>query len=373
MFGYIETGSARNAASPAITMNAETTVANSGRSMKKFEITASLARPSEHRRRARPARSPGRFHSPVDARSPSRRAFAGAPSTLSIVACTAAPGCTLRMPSTTTRSPAVSPSRRRRRCPSSGRAARASRRPCSPCADDPDERALRAVHQRALRNHERCRHADAGDPGAHDSARQQPAAAAVVEHGADRDRAGGIVDARRDVLDRRLRADGPSARVDDAHLHEARGSRRAPQRTSSASASGNANFDVEPVRLHDVGEQARVVAGGHEAALGADLAAREPRDRRAHVRVGKIELRAFERRLGRRHGGLRRSRTPRSRCPGRAGSRASGRTAARCGRARDAPAADSPAARRAPPSRARASARNGAGSMRKSRSPAFTA
>ena len=40
MFGYIETGSSRNAASPAITMNAETTVANNGRSMKKFEITA---------------------------------------------------------------------------------------------------------------------------------------------------------------------------------------------------------------------------------------------------------------------------------------------------------------------------------------------
>ena len=40
MFGYIATGSARNAASPAITMNAETTVANNGRSMKKFEITA---------------------------------------------------------------------------------------------------------------------------------------------------------------------------------------------------------------------------------------------------------------------------------------------------------------------------------------------
>ena len=40
MFGNIATGSSRNAASPAITMNAETTVANNGRSMKKFEITA---------------------------------------------------------------------------------------------------------------------------------------------------------------------------------------------------------------------------------------------------------------------------------------------------------------------------------------------
>ena len=40
MFGYIATGSSRNAARPAITMKAETTVANSGRSMKKFEITA---------------------------------------------------------------------------------------------------------------------------------------------------------------------------------------------------------------------------------------------------------------------------------------------------------------------------------------------
>ena len=34
------TGSARNAASPAITMNAETTDAKIGRSMKKREITA---------------------------------------------------------------------------------------------------------------------------------------------------------------------------------------------------------------------------------------------------------------------------------------------------------------------------------------------
>jgi hypothetical protein len=38
-FGYIATGSSRNAAMPAITMNADTTVANNGRSMKKFEIT----------------------------------------------------------------------------------------------------------------------------------------------------------------------------------------------------------------------------------------------------------------------------------------------------------------------------------------------
>src|SRR5947208_943308 len=45
MFGYIATGSSRNDASPAITMNAETTVANSGRSMKKFEIT-SRSRPA---------------------------------------------------------------------------------------------------------------------------------------------------------------------------------------------------------------------------------------------------------------------------------------------------------------------------------------
>ena len=42
MFGYIATGSSRNAASPAITMNAETTVAKNGRSMKKFEITGTL-------------------------------------------------------------------------------------------------------------------------------------------------------------------------------------------------------------------------------------------------------------------------------------------------------------------------------------------
>jgi hypothetical protein len=34
MLGYIATGSSRNAASPAIPMNAETTAANSGPSMK---------------------------------------------------------------------------------------------------------------------------------------------------------------------------------------------------------------------------------------------------------------------------------------------------------------------------------------------------
>src|SRR5262245_62377519 len=40
MSGYIDTGNERNAASPAITMNADTTIANNGRSMKKFESMA---------------------------------------------------------------------------------------------------------------------------------------------------------------------------------------------------------------------------------------------------------------------------------------------------------------------------------------------
>src|SRR6185503_3038770 len=44
MSGYIDTGSARNEASPAMTMNAETTIANNGRSMKKFEITKDPSR-----------------------------------------------------------------------------------------------------------------------------------------------------------------------------------------------------------------------------------------------------------------------------------------------------------------------------------------
>jgi hypothetical protein len=40
----------------------------------------------------------------------------------------------------------------------------------------------------------------------------------------------------------------------------------------------------EAVGLDDVGQQARVGASRHEAALGAHLAAREPRDRRADLR-----------------------------------------------------------------------------------------
>src|SRR5437763_583128 len=139
MFGYIAMGSSRNAASPAITMNAETTVANSGRSMKKFEITA-RSRP-EAGLRSRPA------------------------------------------------------------------AAAARRRP--------DRGATRVKHT-------------------------------------DSDRAGvgGVRGA-----------------------HELR------------AALGQRDVDLEPIGLDEAGEQARVVAGRHEAAFGAHLATREAGDRRAHVGV----------------------------------------------------------------------------------------
>ena len=53
---------------------------------------------------------------------------------------------------------------------------------------------------------------------------------------------------------------------------------------------GHGNIDVQPVGLHDVRQQARVVAGRDEAAFGADLAARQARDRRTNLRVRQIEL-----------------------------------------------------------------------------------
>ena len=98
-------------------MNAETTVANSGRSMKKFEITA------------RPL--PG--------------SVAALASGAMGVACTTAPGWTLSIPSTTTRSPAISPFATTTSLPadapsSTGRAPTCSpaptiqtNEPCAPC------------------------------------------------------------------------------------------------------------------------------------------------------------------------------------------------------------------------------------------------
>ena len=128
MFGYIATGSSRNAASPAITMNAETTVANNGRSMKKFEITA---------------RCPARYSVLVPAAIGT--------------ALTGAPGTTLSVPSTTTRSPAVSPAVTATSLPASAPSSTGAGADLPAAADDPDVRALRAVHDGAFRNHERAR------------------------------------------------------------------------------------------------------------------------------------------------------------------------------------------------------------------------
>ena len=59
---------------------------------------------------------------------------------------------------------------------------------------------------------------------------------------------------------------------------------------------GDGEIDVQAIRLHDVGQQARLAARGDETAFGAHLAARQPRDRRANFRVRQLELGRAQRR-----------------------------------------------------------------------------
>ncbi len=53
---------------------------------------------------------------------------------------------------------------------------------------------------------------------------------------------------------------------------------------------GDGEIDVQTIRLHDVSQQARLAAGGDEAAFGTHLAARQAGDRRANFRVRQLEL-----------------------------------------------------------------------------------
>ena len=274
MSGYIETGSARNAASPAITMNADTTIANNGRSMKKFEIMPAPSRLAAARSLRRGAARRGfggqrhAFHGRAglhfqdavhhDALAGRqalvdddvvarrwRRAAPAASATLSPAPMThtnepCTPCMTARFGITSEPASVTPFTRARTTCPGSSAhavlssTARTSTVPVSSPTRRRDELDLRALREHARRA---CR-------------------------------------ARRRSPRRCIRL-------------------RSPRAGSSASASGTANSHVQPVGLHDVREQARIAARGDEAAFGAHFAAREAGDRRAHVGVREIQLRAF--------------------------------------------------------------------------------
>ena len=146
----------------------------------------------------------------------------------------------------------------------------------------------------------------------------------IVEHGADRDGARRVVDARRDELDRAhgSRSTRPARpRCSRRRCPPCVGRKRGAHEVGIG--VGDGEIDVQTIRLHDVRQQARIAAGRDEAAFGTHLAARQPGDRRANLRVRQLELGRAQRGTRRRRRRPRRSRTPRARYRDRARSRAS--------------------------------------------------
>ena len=100
---------------------------------------------------------------------------------------------------------------------------------------------------------------------------------------------------------------------------------------------GDREIDVQTIRLDDVSQQARLAAGGDEAAFGTHLAARQAGDRRANVRVRQLELGRAQRGLRGGHGGLGALERRERRVAIAHARELLRRTAARCGRARAVP------------------------------------
>ena len=95
-----------------------------------------------------------------------------------------------------------------------------------------------------------------------------------------------------------MRADRPGPRVRDADSHCPSAIAASAARTRSASVSDTEKSTYKPIRLNDVGEQARVVARRDEAAFGTHFAARQPVDRGSDLGVRQSRARRCATRRG---------------------------------------------------------------------------